>query len=101
MNELQKHIINVNNFCDGGSCERLTYLKIMSVLDSDSSKRNKLEMLMNDDFLNGLLLENKQQLILKAIQLLKDGIKFEYHKFWYKINILDEYSKKINGFGLR
>lgn len=102
MTEFQKHTDNVNNFCAAGASERLTYFKIMSVLDSDASKSSKIEKLMHDDYLNEQLLGGKKQLVRKAIELLCDGIKFDYHKFHYKINILEEYSKKINkkGFGI-
>lgn len=102
MTEFQKHTINVNNFCAAGASERLTYFKIMSVLDSDASKSSKIEKLMQDDYLNERLLAGNKPMITKAIELLSDGIKFDYHKFHYKINILEEYSKKINkkGFGI-
>ena len=102
MTEFQKHTINVNNFCAAGASERLTYFKIMSVLDSDASKSSKIEKLMQDDYLNERLLAGNKPMITKAIELLSDGIKFDYHKFQYKINILEEYSKKINkkGFGI-
>ncbi len=96
MNKQLEHIENVNNFVEIGSSEMLTYFKIMSVLDSDSSRKLKLEMLMNDDYLNGQIADNKKSMVCQAIKLIREGIKFDYHKFHYKINILDEYFRKIN-----
>lgn len=91
--EKQKAMDSFTNKLNGLDKEnQMAYMVIYKITtDIVPSADERVNSLINNDFLTGLINEDKQDVILKACELVKEQIRFGDEMFYNQLDIVDEY----------
>lgn len=85
---------NKLNRCDKDT--QMAYMMIWKIAsDLIPSADERVQSLINNDFLTGLINEDKQEKIFVACELTKEQIKLGSEDFYNQLDIVDEYWKYV------
>lgn len=86
---------NKLNACDKDT--QMAYMVIWKIAsDLMPSESERVDALINNDFLTGLIIEDKQEKIFVACELTKEQIQLGDEMFYNQLDIVDEYLEYVN-----
>lgn len=89
-----QNFTNKLNACDKDT--QMAYMVMWKIAsDLVPSESERVNALINNDFLTGLINEDKQEKIFVACELTKEQIKFGHEDFYNQLDIVDEYWKYV------